>query len=265
MSHAELDQLERDVESSRQRVSEDIQRLQSPTALTDFKAGVKSEVCAYRDDLVDRVTTYRDEFVDKARNAVKDRAQGFLTEVKERAAANPLATLAIGGGLLWRLLHKPPIATLLVGGGLFGLLKTDPRHPAMGAEFVPQARDLAIAAGDKAEELTSETREMIEAAKTKVGEWVDDVGGAMARAVVAAEPVKETLEEWGIDAGEAVSEFTTMAKSLAEQGSETIQRIAQDPQERDKYLLGAAAVALIAAVGIASQRSGDAPPEATSF
>ena len=95
---------------------------------------------------------------------------------------------------------------------------------------------------------------MVAAAQTTVEGWVDSAGDALARAAVASEPIKDTLEHWGVDAGEAVSEFTTMAKSLVEQGSETIQRIAQDPEERDKYLLGAAAVALIAAVGIASQR-----------
>ena len=177
-----------------------------------------------------------------------------MADVKERAAANPLAALAIGAGLVWRLLQRPPVATLLVGGGLFSLLKTDPQHPAMGADLVPQARDLAIAAKDKAEELTADAGDMIAAAQTKVGEWVNNAGDALARAAVASEPMKETLQHWGIDAGEAVSEFTTMAKSLVDQGSETIQRIAQNPEERDKYLLGAAAVALIAAVGIASQR-----------
>ena len=112
---------------------------------------MKSEVLAYRDDFVDQATTYRDDLVDKTKNAVKDRAQGILAEIKDRAAANPLAALAIGAGLAWRLLHKPPIATLLVGGGLVSLLKTDPQHPGIGADLVPQARDLAIAARDKAE------------------------------------------------------------------------------------------------------------------
>jgi hypothetical protein len=284
MSEAELDQLERDVQSARLRVSQDLERLQSPATLSDFKEGIRSELSVFRDDLVDKAAAYRDDLVDKAAayrddlvdkaaayrddlvaratNTVKDRAEGFVAEVKERAAANPLAVLAIGGGLLWRLFHKPPIATLLIGGGIFGLLKTDPRHPAMGADLVPQARDLAIAAKDKALELTSEADDMVAASQTKVVEWVNEASNALARAAVAAEPMKETLEQWGVDAEEAVSEFATLAKSVAEQGSARIRRVAQDPEERDKYLLGAAAVALIAAVGIASRRNIPSEPSA---
>ena len=40
--------------------------------------------------------------VDKTKEAAKDGAQRFLTELKERAAANPVAALAIGAGLAWR-------------------------------------------------------------------------------------------------------------------------------------------------------------------
>ena len=47
--------------------------------------------------------------------AAKDGAQRLFTELKDRAAANPVAALAIGAGLAWRLVHRPPIATLLVG------------------------------------------------------------------------------------------------------------------------------------------------------
>jgi hypothetical protein len=277
MSQTELDQLERDVETARDRVTQDLERLRSPSTLSDFKDGIRTEAyafrddlvdkaAAYRDDLVDKATAYRDDFVDKTTNAVRDRAQGLLADIKARAAANPLAALAIGAGLAWRLLHKPPIATILVGGGLVGLLKTDPRHPAMGAELVPQARDLAIAARDqardlalavrdKAEELGVEAGDMVAAARTKLGEWTEEAGDAIARAAVAAEPATETLQHWGADAQNAVSEFGAVAKAVVGQGSETIQRIVQDPEERDKYLLGAAAVALIAAVGIASHRT----------
>jgi len=263
MSQAELDRLERDVETARERVSEDLQRLQSPATLSDFKNEVTSEVRAYRDDFVDKATAYRDDFVDKTTNALKDRAHGFLTDIKDRAAANPLAALAIGAGLVWRLLHKPPIATLLVGVGLVSLLKTDPQHPAMGAELVPQARDFALAAREKAKELGAQASDMVAAAGMKVEEWTENAGDAIAHAAAAAEPLKETLQHWGSDAGEAMLEVSTVATSLVEQGSAAVQRIAQDPEERDKYLLGAAAVALITAVGIASQRrfSGHIPPD----
>ena len=255
MSQTELDRLERDVEIARAQVSEDIERLRAPATLSDFKDAATSEARAYRDD-----------FVDKTANAVKDRAQGFLIDIKDRAAANPLAALAIGAGLAWRLLHKPPIATLLIGGGLVGLLKTDPQHPAMGAELVPEARDLAISARDKAKELGAEVSDMFAAGRKKAGEWAENANDTIAHVAVAAEPMTEKLQHWGADAGAAMSEVGIVAKSLVEQGSAAAQRIAQDPEEQDKYLLGVAAVALIAAVGIASQRrfSGHIPSDSLS-
>ena len=112
MSQTELDQLERDVETARDRVTQDLERLRSPSTLSDFKDGIRTEAYAFRDDLVGKATAYRDDLVDKTTNAVRDRAQGLLADIKERAAANPLAALAIGAGLAWRLLHKPPIATV---------------------------------------------------------------------------------------------------------------------------------------------------------
>ena len=51
----------------------------------------------------------------RAREAAQDGIQRIIADLKERAAANPTAILAIGAGLAWRLIHQPPIASLLVG------------------------------------------------------------------------------------------------------------------------------------------------------
>ena len=62
------------------------------------------------------------------------------------------------------------------------------------------------------------------------------------------------VEQWSADAGEAIWQVAGATKSLTDRGSENIFGIVQDVEERDKYLLGDAAVALVAAVGIAYQR-----------
>jgi hypothetical protein len=66
--------------------------------------------------------------------------------------------------------------------------------------------------------------------------------------------VTETVQRWSADVGEAVSQATTSAQSLVASGSQNLQRIVIDKQERDKVLLGAAAVALTAALGLACLR-----------
>jgi hypothetical protein len=112
---ADLNALQRDVEQARARFANDLARLRSPTNFARFK-----------DDLWAEARETKDELVGKSKEAAKDTAQRMVTELKERAAANPAAVLAIGAGLGWRLFHRPPIATALVGVGLFGLLRTPP-------------------------------------------------------------------------------------------------------------------------------------------
>ena len=124
MSDADLNALERDVEQARARFADDLARLRSPSTLARFK-----------DDAWAEARETKDELVGKTKEAAKDGAQRLFTELKERAAANPVAALAIGAGLAWRLVHRPPIATLLVGMGVVGLLRTSPARnsePYMG-------------------------------------------------------------------------------------------------------------------------------------
>ena len=125
MSNTDLNALERDVEAARAKFASDLARVRSPETLTRFK-----------DDLLAEARETKDEWVDKGKEAVKDGAERAWTELKERAAANPVAALANGAGLAWRLYQRPPVATLLVGMGLVGLLRTSPSQngtfPYMG-------------------------------------------------------------------------------------------------------------------------------------
>jgi hypothetical protein len=92
-------------------------------------------------------------------------------------------------------------------------------------------------------------------AKEQVEQWSSDAGDAIARATDVVVPaVTETVQRWSADMGEAISTATTSAQSLVASGSQSLQHIVMDKQERDKVLLGAAAVAITAALGLACLR-----------
>ena len=245
MSAAELNALERDVEQARARFADDLARLRSPANLARLKNDIWADV---------RET--KDEVVDKAKEAAQDGAQRLVAELKARAAANPLATIAIGAGLAWRLVHRPPIATVLVGLGLIGLARTTPSqrvsHPYMGLideDPVAQRRG-----GD----LASHAAALADAAKEKVQDWSAQAGDAIRqtageiaeKAASVAESASDALQGGQYAARETAGEVADRAGSAAARVSQTM----PDREDRDTYLLAAAAVAVAAAVGIAYQR-----------
>ena len=162
---SELDTLERDVAQARARFADDLARLRSPDNLARFK-----------DDLWAEARETKDELVGKTKEAAKEGAQRVLTELKERAAANPLAAAAIGAGLAWRFIHRPPVATLLIGAGLFGLLRTSApqrsNEPYMG--FHDEERVLRHRTGDG--DLAQRAADMTGAVKEKVQDWSASAG-----------------------------------------------------------------------------------------
>jgi ElaB/YqjD/DUF883 family membrane-anchored ribosome-binding protein len=302
MIDANLNALERDVEQARARFADDLARLRSPAALARFK-----------DDVWAEARETKDELVDKTKVAAKDGAQRFLTELKERAAANPVAALAIGAGLAWRLVHRPPVATLLVGMGVVGLLRTSPArsaHPYMGlydedprlrrsdAGLAARAGDLAEVVKEKVQDWSANAGDVARSAASQVAETAsavseraaqvlhdardtvtrmgdnaasmterasDDLQDAndAARRTVAqmgdktasvARQASQSLQDAGGAAREAVAEMADKASSLAQQASTRVYNALPDREDRDTYLLGAAALAVAAAVGIAYQR-----------
>ncbi len=258
MTQLELNQLERDVEDARDRLSGDLERLRSPATISGFKDALWEEVDESRVQLVAKTKETVDELVVKAKEsvdelviktkqgageliatteeAVSDHARRFLADIKQRVAANPAAALAIGAGLAWRIARKPPIASMLVGAGVIGLMRANARESYPGAEMASQVGDLAVAA------------------KEKVEQWGSDARNAVAQAGELAGSVKGTVEQWSSDAGEAIWQVAGVTKSATNRGSQAVHGIVRDAKERDKYLLGAAAVALVAAVGMAYQR-----------
>jgi len=240
MTKAELDVLERDVEDARGRLRLDLARLRAPGTMERMK-----------DDVTGRVT-----------GAAQDTAYGILDEIKARAAANPVAALAIGAGLAWRFIHRPPIATLLVGAGLVALMKTDPHERHMGADFVERAGEFAGTVKETVSEKIDELSHSEFAARAgelsgTVAAKASELGGTVReKAGELSGTVKETVGQWSARTGEFASEAGREVSSAANSLARDSRRVAAAVHEdRDTYLLGAAAIALAAAVGISYQRS----------
>ena len=241
MSEAELNVLERDVEQARARFAGDLARLRSPATLSNFQ-----------DDLWVRASETKDDLVEKAKEAATDGVQRLVSDLKEKAAANPAAALAIGAGLAWRLVHRPPIASLLVGIGLFSLWRTTPSE---GEGLVPRAADLAGQvketlqewSADATENLTQIADKASAAAEEAYASARDTMSEVKTHVTVAAEQTAGSVQE-------TMTHIRDQASAAGAKTSAAVRAITPNAEARDNLLLGAAALAVAAAVGIAYQR-----------
>ena len=265
MSDSTLHQLEREVEVARAKLIGDLTTLRSPATFSQFTSDLKHEAMDIKDDLVD-----------KAKASVQSTFEGLIDGVKARAAANPAAALAIGAGIAWRLIKHPPIATVLVGAGLYSLFRTSPApfNPTGRQDYLTQAKTrLGEQATDFAETVKDHAVEMGEAAAEKAGELashVRDRASAMGETATdkvaeIAGSVKETAQQWsaqvqssarqlGAEVSSDAAQTISRVGAAADEWASPVQRTMENPEARDKLLLGAAGVAVIAALGIACQR-----------
>jgi hypothetical protein len=226
MSAAELNALEREVELTRARFAGDLARLRSPHTFAEFKEDLWAHA--------------------------RDTKDGVLADVKARAAANPLAVAALAAGVAWRLFHRPPIATLLVGLGLVGLLRTSPTQADYAKaedffdpeEWRSRASGFADAAKQTVEDWSAQASQAARDAKTQVAET----------AVSLRERASNALHDAGDAARDRVARLADDATSFSDQATARLHAAMPDRDDRDNYLLGAAALAVAAAVGIALQR-----------
>jgi hypothetical protein len=250
MTQPDLNALERNVEQARARFANDLARLRSPTNLARFK-----------EDLWAEARNAKDEWVDTATEAAKDGLQRALTAVKERAVANPAAAFAIGAGVAWRLFQRPPIASLLIGVGVLGLLRTSPsQHGSHSYSYMdlydedpePLRRD------DGQRGIGSQVSAVANAAKEKARDWSaqatetarQTMTAIADKATSASDRASDVLRE---TAG-AATRIADKAATVADRASDKLQDVLPDQDDRNTYLLGAAALAVAAAVGIAYQR-----------
>lgn len=221
---ASVAELEADVARSRQELLACIEDLRSPQSIAYFKAELEHE---------------KDELIRKASDATRDAAGRLVEDVKARALANPAAALSIGAGIAWYLLRHPPIASVLVGLGAIGLAKTPPTGTVDGVtgEAASQMKRAAEAAGAAIQQhggrLVASSRVLIHDARDQAS----DIGARVAAQVAAQSAVAARQLSGQVN------------RSL-----ETVRTMAADEESRDQALLGAAALSVLAAVGIAFTR-----------
>jgi hypothetical protein len=230
VSESELNRLESEVEEARARLTSDLDRLRNPDMVSTF-----------RTDLMREVSGSKDEWIEKAKSATRDGARRVLEDLKDRAAANPLAATAIGAGVLWHLARHPPITSLLIGAGVFGLMRTNPEQPSA---IVDRVSEIAGSVQEHATEWGSDARD----ASARVGEM------ASAMSAQIRNQVGERVALAGEVAQEATASFASGAGELAQRTKRVVDDMVPDGEGRDTLLLGGAMVAIAAAVGIAFQR-----------
>ena len=234
MQDAPLWALELDVEAARSKLVGDLATLRSPRTMSAFADDVKHEALDIKDSLLDQ-----------AKTSVQSSVSGIVEDLKAKAAANPAATLAIGAGIAWRVMHHPPIATALIGLGLYSLLRTPASRPPNGdyfaqgrtrlkeqaAEFAVAARETTVQAG---EAVASKGAELLDAAKDKAQEWSADARQSVGQATASvktgvqsiAESVMDTAKdkarEWTAGAGQAGETAVLEARTLASDASRAV-------------------------------------------
>jgi len=246
MSSAELDILEREVEAARAKFAADVGRMRDPANYRLLK-----------DDLLEEAKQTKDELLDKAKSAAGDAAQNLLKNVKERAIANPAAAVAIGAGLAWRLFTHPPIASILVGVGLVSLLRTPPQQPAYRSIYEDRpdmngpGQPLGVQIADAATMAKDKVRHLVEAVGDDLKYRTDEVQrGASDLAQELGQKARETVH----DAQAALQRAAESTRAKAGHAVTAVQEALPDQQMRDNLLLGVAALAVTAAVGMAYQR-----------
>lgn len=220
-----LSTLEFEVEQARAKLVRDLSILRSPQPYRALTADLRSEA----QSIVHRV----------------------IDDVKARAAANPSAVLAIGAGIAWRLLKDPPIATALIGAGALGLWRTQPIDVAHGDYFGTARERLQEQVGDAVETAKDYAAEAAGTIQKEAANYARTAGNTIAQtAGLAAEGVAESVE----NARAMIEPIPERVASAAQRASSQLGQALDGANVRDQLLLGAAGMAVAAALGLAYQR-----------
>jgi hypothetical protein len=230
-SASDLSALEREIQEKRQRLAFDLDRLRTMSR-------VKAE-------LWEQAAETKDHLLSSAKDTVSAGMQEAWREVKARATANPAAALALGAGVAWRLIKSPPIASALVGVGLISLWRTDPRYLAPGADLTTRSGELFEAAKQRAEDAAAQIGERT--VRSSASQMLQCAAKKLDGAVQASQDAIDAARQRGAEIIPAAAE---KARAVATR----VAALSPSEKERDQLLLEAAALALAAAVGIASQR-----------
>ena len=233
MSELSLHHLEHEVEAARAKLASDLAVLTAPTTVSDF-----------RHDLQAGTWNALDAVKENAKAAATSAFQQMVGDLKAKASANPAATLAIGAGIAWRLFHRPPIASALLGVGLYALWRTPrPSGHAESTDVFSRASGVLSGIKEKAQESGAQVSALAHetAAKIKKG-----ASSAIDQSSAALDAVQHATRDIARESTEVTSSAST-----------AVMETLKDEEARDKLLLGAAAVAVVAALGISYRGSID--------
>lgn len=222
MSEPSLSFIEAELDETRRRLALDLSRLTSPSTLS-----------ALKQDVIEEVWQSRDELVEKTRDAARAASFEALNNLKGRIIANPVAALAIGGGIAWRLFRNPPVSSVLVGIGVMSLMKTEPGRDAVA--------DLHARAGAMADTAVNQISQLSLQAREASAEAIDSVSSAAA-------PIKDRIAELSQSARDEIADLFQRMGRVSQRGASKI------AENRDNYLLGGAALAIAAALGVSYAR-----------
>jgi hypothetical protein len=237
MADTSLLEREQEVERSRAKLTQDLAVLCSSETFAAFTDDLKQEALGTKDVVWEKL--------------------------KARAASNPAAVIAIGAGVAWRLLQRPPIASALIGVGLYSLWKTQPKtaYDATGRrlDYVEQSREIlkeqagqafsvaADIAGKAQEAATAKGSEVWAGAKEKMGKWQSEIASTVGDTALGLKASgEELLDDVRVKQEDLRGEIHAMAARAAEK--------VRDEDTRNTALLGMAALAIAAALGIACQK-----------
>jgi hypothetical protein len=258
----ELDHLEHEVEAARARLKGDLATLTAPSTYSDFVGSVRQTAVEAKNSVAEDVKSKTKSVIEEA-----------VEMAKAKAAANPTAALVIATGLAWHLLKRPPIVAALIGGGLISLARTPaPRGRRTTAEHLAkakenlgaQATDMVDAAGqaalqaagyaaDKAGEVSGQVREAAESAGQQASEF------ASAKMAEVSEPVRRAARRLTGSNGSNGQDLQANRLPVPDVDEEH-PYFDMEPDEparlpaRDTMLLGAAGLAVAAALAVATQR-----------
>ena len=226
MAEADLDALERDVESARVRLAEDIARWRDPATMSEFK-----------DTVVQRATSMKDEVFREATDTATHTAESLWSDIQQRARANPWAALAIAAGLTWHLVRDPPISSALIGFGLISLLRTNRSSPPS-----PMVTNTV--------EYAERTREWAGTATRNLKEWGQEAEIRAEDAFAGAHQALGRTEE-------VLSQAWRATADMATGGAAAGKRVLEDTEIRDRVLLRAAVLAVCGALVVALRSRGE--------
>ncbi len=197
-----IHELQREITATRERLRSKLHVVSSDASVAELGETFR--------DQAQKVT---DDVVSKARETTQNVVSDVIESLKERAAANPLAVLAIGAGLGWKLWKNPPVASTLVGLGIFGLV-TNTNVMKRAGETITERL------GDASETVTKQLNE------------VGDLAGR------GAEQIKDQARKTWHDTADFARDRVRDIQEIEISG-------------RNAALLGVAGLAVAAAVGLA--------------